>query len=163
MDSFRAPRHGGKRPPVRSPLRGLCHMIAVSRRCFPLNCLKKTVRIHVSSAKCSAKFTCRVRMSERNLIFSGPPLGCPSLGPSDFWGGINPQDAFRTDGGNMLHPHKTARISYFNVCREGLLVVLLVENIRRLPNDNKISDCKIRKISKFYCHGISQKKYWSPL
>ena len=29
---------------------------------------------------------------------------------------------------------------------------------RSLPNDNKISDNKIRKISKFYCHGISQDK-----
>ena len=30
--------------------------------------------------------------------------------------------------------------------------------IRSLPNDNKISDNKIRKISKFYCHEISQEK-----
>ena len=30
------------------------------------------------------------------------------------------------------------------------------EQIRSLPNDNKISDNKIRKISKFYCRGISQ-------
>ena len=34
---------------------------------------------------------------------------------------------------------------------------------RSLPNDNKISDNKIRKISKFYCHGISQGKqrFWT--
>ena len=30
--------------------------------------------------------------------------------------------------------------------------------IRSLPNDNKISDNKIRKISKIYCHGISQER-----
>ena len=29
---------------------------------------------------------------------------------------------------------------------------------RSLPNDNKISDNKIRKISKVCCHGISQEK-----
>ena len=29
---------------------------------------------------------------------------------------------------------------------------------RSLPNHNKISDNKIRKISKFYCHGISKEK-----
>ena len=29
---------------------------------------------------------------------------------------------------------------------------------RNLPNDNNISDNQIRKLSKFYCHGISQEK-----
>ena len=32
------------------------------------------------------------------------------------------------------------------------------EDYRSLPNDNKISDNKIHKNSKFYCHGISQEK-----
>ena len=36
-------------------------------------------------------------------------------------------------------------------------------NGRSLPNDDRISDNKIRKISKFYCHGISQqnKRFWT--
>ena len=37
------------------------------------------------------------------------------------------------------------------------------EVVRSLPNDNKTSDNIIRKISKFYCHGISQEKecFWT--
>ena len=34
---------------------------------------------------------------------------------------------------------------------------------RSLPNDNKISENKARKLSIFYCHGISQEKerFWT--
>ena len=39
----------------------------------------------------------------------------------------------------------------------------LYEIYRSLPNDNKISDDKIRKFSKFCCHEISQVKsrFWT--
>ena len=45
-----------------------------------------------------------------------------------------------------------------------ILVNLPCFSSRSLPNDNKISDNKIRKMSKIYCHGISQEKkqrFWT--
>ena len=48
------------------------------------------------------------------------------------------------------------------VCTLKRVFALLTPEIhtydRSLPNDNKISDNKIRNISKFYCHGLSQEK-----
>ena len=66
------------------------------------------------------------------------------------WLGRKRRNLFTTGRWGKQHVTEGCKIGGF-LSRKG-------KNGRSLPNDNKISDNKIRKMSRFYCHRISQEK-----
>ena len=95
----------------------------------------------------------------RNHFFRG----FEGLTPKFLTTGVRPDDPWKSAGDRagelLLWADFSVLISVFRYSKHSEVAVKQSQEHRSLPNDNKISDNKIRKNSKFYCHDISQEKH----